>query len=129
MGERSPLTAAQKRRHARHVLLAEIGEPGQLRLCASRVQRCLLADPRAASVALEYLERAGMSASDAADALPLALPSSAQVRALSGHVLLEDAAASLAGAFAAVEAIKQSLGVGVRAALPSHFSLGSGAGS
>jgi hypothetical protein len=129
MGERSPLTAAQKRRYARQMLLDEIGEGGQSRLCGSHALLSAAADRRAAAVAIDYLERAGVCCSSTADAVSLALPDAQDLWTLAGGALLEEAAASLAGAFAAVEAIKQSLGVGVRAALPPHFTLGAGAGS
>jgi hypothetical protein len=114
------LGPVDKRRHARQLLLAEIGERGQARLCATRVQLAAGADPRAAAVARDYLERAGVQVIDApvghshaagedARALTTAVADCTAVRALAGHPELDEAAAALAGAFAAVEAIKQAL--------------------
>jgi hypothetical protein len=122
------LGAVDKRRHARQLLLAEIGERGQERLCATRVQLAAGADPRAAAVARDYLERAGVqvmdppaaaaqTTGDDASAPTLAVVDSAGVRALAGHPDLDEAAAALAGAFAAVEAIKQALDLPRGAAL------------
>jgi hypothetical protein len=45
------------------------------------------------------------------------------VKAMAGEPLLEEAAAALAGAFAAVEAIKAVTGAGEPAALPANFVL------
>jgi hypothetical protein len=133
------LGAVDKRRHARQLLLAEIGERGQERLCATRVQLAADADPRAAVVARDYLERAGMQVLDAsagdaqaagvdASALPMAVVDSAAVRALAGHPALDEAAAALAGAFAAVEAIKQALDLPRGAALSTPLFGGSAPG-
>lgn len=117
----------QRQRYARHMLLSEIGEAGQARLCATRVRTLARSDPRVRAVALDYLERAGLTVShaDAADAdLDAPLLDAAGVRALAGWDGLEEAAAALAGAFGAVEVIKAVLGVGTRAELPSGLSLG-----
>jgi hypothetical protein len=115
--------------YARHLLLAEIGEAGQERLCAGKVVLGAACDARAASVARDYLERAGLSVrtdeSDESDeaAVPTRIASSAEVRALAGRDELAEAAAALCGAFGAVEAIKAVLGVGRAAELPRALSL------
>jgi len=111
------LAPHDQQRFARHLLLSQIGEAGQLRLCATQVRACADADPRAALVAYRYLERAGMHVSTQADGEVIALPSPEALHALAGRVELEGAAAALAGAFAAVEAIKHALGVGTSATL------------
>jgi hypothetical protein len=117
------MTAAHDmQRFARHLLLAEIGTAGQARLCAARVRVAEGADERAARVTRDYLERAGLEvdagARDAVD-----VPDANRLRALAGRAELEEAAAALAGAFAAVETIKAVLDVGAPAALPAALCL------
>jgi hypothetical protein len=115
------LDPAQRRRFARHLLLAEVGETGQARLGSTRVRVLAAADARAAAVARDYLERAGLLVLDASasdSVLDVRLPDRAGVRAIAGCPELEEAAAALAGAFAAVEAIKTVLAVGTRGELP-----------
>ena len=117
------MTAAHDmQRFARHLLLAEIGPAGQARLCAARVRIADEADARAARVARDYLERAGLEV-DAAGGDAVEVARAEAVRALAGRAELEEAAAALAGAFAAVEAIKAQLDAGTRAALPAALSL------
>lgn len=84
-----------RRRFARHLSLAEIGEEGQAKLCAARID--FEGDARAVEVAREYARRAGMSIGGA----PIAIEG-----------VSDDASAFLAGALAATEAIKRALGVG-----------------
>ena len=117
------LSSAQKRRYARHLLLAEIGEAGQERLCAARVRVPDAADARAMAVARAYLERAGLELSDGFDARGVEPGDVKAVQALAGRPELEPAAAALLGAFAAVEAIKQVIGAGEPGALPPALSL------
>jgi hypothetical protein len=104
------LDAALKQRYARHLLLAEIGEGGQARLLATRVRLESAADPRAREVASEYLRRAGVTVGDSGASVSLG--DTRAITALAGSEHLHDAAAALAGAFGAVEAIKRALGVG-----------------
>jgi hypothetical protein len=133
--------ASYMRRYARHLLLREIGEAGQALLCAARVRVPNAVDARAAAVAREYLVRAGLSvvhadasceAPDAlgADAVGISVELTAiderACHELAGrHDELEPAAAALAGAFAAVEAIKAVLAVGTRAQLAVGLTLAS----
>jgi hypothetical protein len=124
------LTAEQRRRYARHLLLVELGEPGQERLCAARVRLPGCAHERAADVARDYLARAGVtvavsggSAEATRDARPVGVPDGAAVSRLAGDPLLEGAAAELAGAFSAVEAIKAITGAGTSGALPPNLVL------
>ena len=117
-----------RRRFARQLLLVEIGEAGQERLCGSAVKLGADADPRAAAVAQPYLERAGLQVLSATQtapdqARPLALPDAGALRALAGSAELDEAAAALAGAFAAVEAIKAALAIGTQAQLPPGWRL------
>jgi hypothetical protein len=120
------MTPAERQLYARHVLLAEIGEPGQARLCATHVTLAG-GDARASAIAREYLERAGVRVSDAssaaAPALAASLPTSEAVRVLAARPELEEAAAALAGAFAAVETIKAALGIAAARALPEGLTL------
>jgi len=136
--EGSPvLTESQRRLYARHVLLSELGATGQARLCASEVSIVHDAAPDAAEVAREYLQRAGVrllpAARPAAEpgtaaqgetpALTLTLSIEVEVatrtgvRDLAGDPVLEDCAAWLAGAWAAVEAIKRCAGIGTQASI------------
>jgi hypothetical protein len=128
------LGAVYKRRHARQLLLAEIGERGQARLCATRVRLSGDGDLRAAAVARDYLERAGLQLMDAHEAsarsddeesrgLAVEIADSGALRALAGRPELEEAAAALVGAFAAVEAIKGALDLAHPATLPAGVSL------
>jgi len=122
------LSEEERQRFARHLLLPEIGTAGQARLCAARLRPGPDAATAAAEVAADYLARAGaavLPASDAAeDALALQLPDAGGVVRLAGHPRLEGAAAALAGAFAALEALKAVTGAGRPGALARDFSLG-----
>jgi len=120
------LSPAAKERYARHLLLAEIGEAGQQRLCSARVQLPAAADPRSARIAHDYLVRAGVAVQTdpqrERDAPRLQLSEDA-VRALAGEPALEPAAAALLGALHAVEAIKSELGLGAPLELPPGLRL------
>ena len=117
------LTAAQRSRYARHLLLREVGEQGQARLCEAEVAVTQAADEDAAAIARDYLGRAGITVADAAP-LECDVSTGDEVTRLAGGPLLRDAAAALAGAFAAVETIKQITGAGQPGQLPAEFSLG-----
>ena len=97
-----------RRRFARQQLLPEVGPEGQARLIAHRFSA---GDDRASEVAALYLERAGAQRVDGAEAIPVS------AAALTTDPALAEAAAFLAGAFAAVERIKQVLDVGVPGSL------------
>src|SRR5688500_9838084 len=110
----------QRRRYARQLLLTEIGERGQVALCATHACIADRADTRAAEGAAQYVERAGIALAPLdlegeKPALAIAVPSSDAVGTLAGDLRLREAAATLAGSFAAVEAIKCALGVGTPA--------------
>jgi stage V sporulation protein SpoVS len=106
------LSDRQLRLYARQVIVAEIGRAGQERLCASSVAIAPDADVRAAAVTRDYLQRAGLSLSELPESTQLDVPGSAEVRAAAGEPELESCAAWLLGAWAAVEALKEQLGVG-----------------
>jgi len=117
-----PLTDRQRGLYARHLLLAEIGEQGQERLCATRVTLSAAGDPEAARVAQEYLERAGVTVGRGGE--PIEIPTTRRVARLAGgDAALHDAAAAVAGAHAAVEAIKHIVGVGRPGRLPEELEL------
>jgi hypothetical protein len=116
------LSAADKKRYARQVLLTEVGLAGQARLLQAAVALPANADARAAEIAADYLQRAGLRVDPDAGAV-LALPAGDAVRALAGRPELEEAAAALSGAFAAVEAIKHALVLSQRADLPVGLTL------
>jgi len=109
------LTARERTRYARHLLLPEVGLSGQERLLAAQVRLAGDGHPSAVEVARTYLERAGLkvlaSESEETPAVPVADVSA--VERLAGHqTALLPAAAALAGALSAVEAIKEVLRLG-----------------
>lgn len=104
------LTPEQRVRFARHRLLAEIGDVGQLALLAAD-SASALSDAGAELVRSVYLERAGMAPETSGSA-------PCDVAAFAGTPYLVEAAASCLGAFAAVERIKTVVGTGVPASLP-----------
>jgi len=111
------LTARQRTRYARHLLLPEIGLAGQERLLSARVTLPAHADARVARAARVYLERAGVQV-DLAGAAETALADRASVEQMAGSTALEPAAAALAGALGAVEAIKEVLQLGHKGDAP-----------
>jgi hypothetical protein len=113
------LSDAQRARYARHLLLPELGEAGQLRLCAGRVRHAAHCDAGALAVAHDYLVRAGVGAGAVRDApeVWLEVGDAAQCAELAGRPELIEAARALVGAFAAVEAIKGLAGLGSPASL------------
>jgi hypothetical protein len=120
----APLSPAERRRYSRQLLLREISDEGQRALCAARAELPACADPNAAEVARDYLSRAGLTADAAAASVSVEVPDSSAVAALAGAPSLQAAASTLAGAFAAVEAIKALVGAGHAAKLPKDLSLG-----
>lgn len=119
------LTEEQRRLYARQVLLRELGPSGQARLCESRVALAGQADARAARVAHDYLQRAGLRVTSERDpaVVPVALPTAERVREVAGDPVLADCAAWLLGALAAVETVKQCAGVGQPGQLDARFVL------
>lgn len=117
------LSPTERVRYARHLLLAEIGPEGQARLCAASYR--VEGDSSAARVAVDYIERAGVgcAAEGSVGDVALSVPSSEAVDALAGRPELREAAAALAGALAAVEAVKTITAAGRRGA-PLDFTLG-----
>lgn len=103
------LTEQQLRLYARQVILRELGQAGQAQLCAAQVALAEPATP-AGEVTADYLRRAGMQVIAAPTGL--ALPSAAQIEELAGEPALQACAEWLVGAWTAVEAIKQCVGVG-----------------
>jgi len=94
-------------------MLAEIGATGQARLEDECVE--LVGDPGAVATAALYLRRAGVDVRP--DGRAVRVP---RIRA--GRPELGEAAAFVAGAWAAVEAIKTSVGAG-RPAVAPDFEL------
>lgn len=80
-------------------------------------------DADAAAVAADYLTRAGVTIADAPTATAVGVATTDQIEQLACRPELRAAAASLAGAFAAVEAIKTITGAGQPATLPSALRL------
>ena len=113
------LTESERRLYARHVLLSELGATGQAQLCASEVSIAHNAAPAAAEVAREYLQRAGVQVVElptqpgsAVQSMLVDVATQDGVSDLAGDPALESCAAWLAGAWAAVEAIKRCAGIG-----------------
>ena len=94
------MTPEQKRLYVRHILLPEIGQEGQARLCAASFQS---ARDYAGAVRARYLARAGLRGDDTLEAQG-GEPSEA-----------------VRGAFEAVEAIKRTLGVGTPGTFPDEL--------
>jgi hypothetical protein len=109
-------------RFARQVLLPEIGERGQEALCATSAA-VSGGDAGARTVCVEDLARAGVVTSGS-PGVPVSVPSSTALLELAGADALREAAAWLAGSFAAVETIKRVVHAGRVAELPTAFSLG-----
>ncbi|MFW5925509.1 MAG: hypothetical protein ACOCV4_05035 [Myxococcota bacterium] len=112
----------ERRTFARQLLLPEIGEAGQAKLCESRFAVPAGADPQAAEVARDYLVRAGVR--EGAGGVPVPLPEPEALRGRAPTPELRGAAAAVAGAFAAVETIKALVGAGRPGALPPDWSVG-----
>lgn len=104
------LSPEDRLRYARQLSLAEVDEDGQERLLRSRFRCDPRADPTAQAIAADYLKRAGLQESDSAELLAVATPDA--VDRIAYDPALREAAATVAGAFAAVEHLKQALGLG-----------------
>ena len=116
------ISDADKALYARQILLPELGLEGQARLVRTAVRLDSGGDARAAAVACEYLQRAGLPVREDASVV-LAAVSSSEIAARAGEAEFEECAAWLLGALTAVEAIKTSLGAGAPVALDAEFSL------
>jgi hypothetical protein len=108
------LDDASLQRYARQVLLPEIGERGQVALCS---RHAAVGGESAAARALcrVYLERAGVTVREDA-------PHAVVVPVMVVDPRLSEAAAWLAGSWAAVEHIKQVVQAGSPGALPDSYS-------
>ena len=108
------LTERQLRLFSRQVILRELGQAGQAQLCAAGVAAAASGDAAATSIALDYLQRAGLRvlSADAPDVLPVIVASADEVDETAGEPMLRACAEWLHGAWAAVETIKQCSGVG-----------------
>lgn len=116
------LSARDRTRYARHLLLPQLGEAGQLRLLETTLAPAHDADHGVLAVARGYLERAGVriSADRTADAdadassVPLTLPSRSELDRIAGRPELLEAARALAGALTAVSAIQRAARIEAR---------------
>jgi hypothetical protein len=102
------LTARDRARYTRHLLLTQLGDTAQERLLATRVRvgSNANADAGALAVARTYLTRAGVTFSDDENASELGIATSSEVERLAGRRELLEPARALAGALAAVSAIQ-----------------------
>lgn len=107
------LSARDRTRYARHLLLPQLGEAGQERLLASTLHTLARDDAGARDVAAHYLARAGVCVRDetSEDSLPLHVASRAEVDQVAGSPALREAARALVGALAAVHAIQTLAGL------------------
>lgn len=129
------LSDSQRVRYARHLLLPELGEEGQLRLLAGSVRFAQGGARGAREVAGEYLRRAGVRVNEEEDAHDYAhvhddadvdVRGDGDVLLLSPPALACDpslarAAEALSGAFVAVEAIKRLARIGEAAELDRNL--------
>ena len=115
------LDATARRRYARQILLAEVGEAGQERLLAARFRRDEASDAETSVVAADYLARAGCTVG--VDGDPLDVPDERAVMRFAGKASLAAPAAAVLGAFSAVEAMKRTLGCGEIGHFPSELTL------
>jgi hypothetical protein len=115
------LSAAARRRYGRHLLLGEIGESGQERLMKAGFRLGPGRDADAYAVAAEYLERAGCLRKD--DGQEVRIADRAAVLRFAGSPALRETAAAVAGAFAAVEHLKEVLGIAAARDLPPDLTL------
>ena len=114
------LSARERARYARQLLLPQLGEAGQARLLAARFRAPGGADASAVSVASEYLERAGLrvivaSERDSSDTtseciVELSGLSPDEIARVAGEPVLEEAARALVGALAAIDAVRAVVG-------------------
>jgi len=116
------LDAAARRRYARQLLLSEIGEAGQERLSGAGFCRGAEGDADAYAVAAEYLRRAGCKESEG-EGTSVHVPTTKAVMHFAGKASLRAPAAAVVGAFAAVEHLKEALGVGQPREFPSNLTL------
>ena len=115
------LDATARRRYARQLLLAEIGEAGQERLLDSRFGSGAGGDADAYAVAADYLERAGCEADLRAPALRV--PNRSSLIRFAGSSALLEPAALILGAFSAVEHLKEVLGIAEAGEFPVELRL------
>ena len=115
------LDSAARMRFARHLLLVEVGEVGQERLKAAGFCCANGSDARVSRVASDYLRRAGCQPRD--DGTSMSLPTEEDVDQMAGDPTLQEAAAAVMGAFAAVERIKEALGRGPAKPFPETLRL------
>lgn len=123
------ISAHDRARYARHLLLPQLGEAGQARLLATTLGTPPDADQGALAVAARYLTRAGVCVEVAKDmeatsheavggSLSLRVPDSDEITRIAGRPALIEAARALAGALAAVNAIKEAARIEARPESP-----------
>jgi hypothetical protein len=108
------LAPADRRRFARHLALAEVGEAGQARILDARVALGDEGDPGAREVAALYLTRSGATVEGIGQSpgeVAARTVDEAAVLAIAGDGLLLEAARGLAGALTAVEVLKGVIGL------------------
>ena len=116
------LDAAARRRYARQLLLGEIGETGQKRLLESGFRRRADGDGDAYAVAADYLERAGCPRDE--NGVEVRVPPASSVMRFASAPGLQEPAVAVMGAFAAVEHLKEVLGIATAREFPSELKLG-----
>jgi len=106
------LSAHDRSRYARQLLLPQLGERGQARVLASSVRAPKDADGGALAVARTYAERAGLRVVSDGEFPLISVPTTEQVGRVAGEEALMEAARALVGAIAAVEALRGAAGFG-----------------
>ncbi|MCC7535614.1 MAG: hypothetical protein IT379_05350 [Deltaproteobacteria bacterium] len=100
-----------RRRYARHLAIAELGESGQERLLATTVRLAPTAHPFAAEVAGRYLAASGVTVAESGRcAFPVLLASPGEITARATRSELERVEAALAGTLAALEVVRGVVG-------------------
>lgn len=115
------LDAKARRRYARQLLLAEIGEVGQERLIASGFRGTADCEADAYAVAADYLERAGCFGND--EGAEVRVPPASEVMRFAGNASLRESAALVLGAYSAVEHLKRVLGIAPAHEVPTDLTL------
>lgn len=104
------LTPEDRVRYSRQILLPEIGQSGQERLCNASFAFSSDLDEEAAKIAAVYLQRAGL-ALDPASPRKVSAPARNALDVMAREPGTEHAVAAVTGALAAVETIKSVLGL------------------
>lgn len=113
----------QRRRFARHLLLAELGDTQQAALCDAQLHFGPETNAGVRRTAEDYLQRAGVQTASGGEASTVVGASDESVRRVAGQPALTAAAEALLGALEAVEQIKRITGAGSAGSFPPNLTL------